>query len=73
VSIRENVEREFRFHLANDPLAQQIGLWRPGDAAIVATPDDVMASLKNYVVALHKTLLFLADETDRLNIERGES
>lgn len=73
MSLRDEVVTEFRFHLAQDPLAQKIAFWKEGDPPIVISPEKELRALKTYVVATSKALFFLAERLDRLEIGGGET
>lgn len=68
MSLRDETVTEFRFHLAQDRLAQQIAFWEQGDPPIVISPAEELRALKTYVVATSKALFFLANRLDRLEI-----
>jgi len=70
-TVRERLDHLFKFEMTADSLAREIAEWRPGDAAIVSTPEREYQALRAYAVALRRGLEFLAEEIDRLQVDEG--
>ena len=45
-TVRERLDHLFKFEMTADSLAREIAEWRPGDAAIVSTPEREYQALR---------------------------
>lgn len=73
MSVREQVEKLFWLEASQTRLTQRILEWKPGDPPIQVSPRDEFIALSGAVVALRKTLFFLAEELDRLDVAGGQT
>jgi hypothetical protein len=71
VSVREEMERIFRFEVSKAPLAQRV--WLEEGVPSEITAQEQKEAVGAYLLALYKAVLFLADTVDRLEVGEGDA